>query len=150
MGMSPAWCTLVTPSLLAWYFHLACRFVLQMQRSFFNVFATLCQDTDAAVRRAACEQLPAVIRIATPDAAGRCVVELLELLTDEEVSVCRSCVDACRSDPRGWHRKPQLEHPCFPSQVRSAAVTTMALCLPFILPEVCSKVALLTCIPVMR
>ena len=65
-------------------------FTLQMQRLFFNVFATLCQDTDATVRKAACEQLPPIVRIASPDANGRCVSELLELLTDEEVTVCEA------------------------------------------------------------
>jgi hypothetical protein len=59
----------------------------QLQSTLFEPFVRLCQDTDAQVRRAACEQLPSLLRIVGPEARARCVDELAELLVDEEVLV---------------------------------------------------------------
>ena len=65
---------------------------LQLQSTLFEPFTRLCQDTDASVRKAACEQLPCVLRVSGPDVRARCVDELAELLVDEETTVRHCCL----------------------------------------------------------
>ena len=78
-------------------------FCLQMIESYLDTLLMLCQDTVTDVRQAICEQLPIFFKRLPEPLAMKCVEELLELLTDEEIVVRQTAVHSFRAVRRLEH-----------------------------------------------